>query len=215
MHGARRRSWRFVLVSVGVLSSFLGVMGTTKGPVGYVCFAYRTMSEAGRHEEVKVWIIPAANGGFQVVTRIDQRTGPDEVTIPLFGGPLSWLGLYAYGKSTVDLGWINAVADLGLEPNSTYLTPDGGELGTGGRVQVAGISGIEGTFMRTDPEGVEATVSLVIAEDSTIRSLLPLPLRVEVKYRIPPARAGIAKAPPGGKSELVFFTRDRAVGGEP
>lgn len=211
-----RRQIRFAfLVSLAVLS--LGAVAWGKDPGGYVCFAYRTETEGGLKEEIKVWIIPTKDGGYRVVTRTDQMTGSERVSVGFFGGSLSWLGLYSKDQDArVDLGWIDAVAALGLTTHSSYLLPDGGAFETGESVQVAGLAGIEGVFTHTGLKGVTATI--VVAEDPEVRDLLPFPLRVTIRYPIPKleqAGSGIQQAFFSGTIELVFFTRDKAVGGEP
>ncbi|MBU0595892.1 hypothetical protein KJ567_04325, partial [Candidatus Bipolaricaulota bacterium] len=107
---------------------------------------------------------------------------PDDIRLGFFGGASQWLGLQVgEGASALfDLSPLGALADQVLEPQKTYLLPDGGKLQTAERVMVAGLAGVEGLYTQADTPG--AIIRVVLADDLYIRQFLPFPLRVQLEY---------------------------------
>jgi len=181
----------------------------------YLRFAYRTETNDGLEETLTTEVIPTPEGQYRVLTTTEQITGSDEVRLGFFGGSFRWLGLYQSDDAAgrFDLSSLDALANQQLEPRKKYLLPDGGLLQTGERTTVAGVPGIEATFTRAAAAGV--TITVVLAEDLSLRSLLPFPLRVRVDYDASVAEAGEDGAPListyfSGSIELVEFARTPA-----
>jgi len=181
----------------------------------YLRFSYWTETRDGLEETLTTEVIPTAAGQCRVITTTEQITGSDEVRLGFFGGSFRWLGLYQSEDETgrFDLSSLDALADQALEPQKKYLLPDGGLLQTGERTTVAGVPGIEATFTQTGVVGV--TITVVLAEDLSLRQLLPFPLRVRVDYDASAAETG-EDGPPlistyfSGSIELVEFARTPA-----
>jgi len=152
-------------------------------------------------------ITPTDDGRYQVVTTTTELTSPDEIRLGFFGASLQWLGLYMSEDTSdqLDISQLDAFATMVLEPNKTYMLPDGGKLQTGDRVTVAGLPGIEAVYTQANVAGV--TITVVLADDLFVRQFLPFPLRVQLEYSQPAGAApGIETVYISGKIELVEYT---------
>lgn len=181
-----------------------GGKGDESAGPGYVRYAYQMESGAsGLSELTTTEITPMSDGRYEVVTTIQAISDPSEVRIGFSGASLQWLGLYMSEGSTgrLDISQLSALSDKVLEPNKTYLLPDGALLQMGNRVVVAGLAGIEGVY--TKPSAAGVTITVVLADDLRIRQLLPFPLRVSIEYA---ASVADVTHTYSGKIELVEYT---------
>jgi len=212
-----RKRWTWIAVFIAVALLLLaGVAwgdaespGKAGGyPGGHLRFAYRTETgSAGMSETTTTEITPTDDGRYQVVTTTTELTTPDEIRLGFFGSSLQWLGVYMSEDTSdqLDISQLDAFATMPLEPNKTYMLPDGGKLQTGDRVTIAGISGIEGVYTQANVAGV--TITVVLADDLFVRQFLPFPLRVQLEYsQSADAAPGIVTVYISGKIELVEYT---------
>jgi hypothetical protein len=182
-------------------------------PGGYLKYTYRMQAGAANLAETTTTeITPTANGQYQVVTTTQETASAEQIRLGFFGFSLRWLGLYVREDTSgrIDLSPLDALADQGLEPQKKYLLPDGGLLQTADRVTIAGLSGVEGTYLQADVPNVKIT--LVLADDLEVRRLLPFPLRVKLEYTQPAGTTSVDGTPaPGtrfsGMIELVEYKR--------
>jgi hypothetical protein len=77
-------------------------------------------------------------------------------------------------------------------------------------VTIAGLTGVKGVYTQADVPNV--TVTIVLADDLSLRELLPFPLSASMEYTQPAGTAvGEGMLPPGGRFsgtvELVEYKR--------
>jgi hypothetical protein len=189
-----------------------------KYPGGHLRYTYRMETGvAGLAETTTTEITPRGDGQHDVVTTTRTVAGGDQIRLGFAGFSLRWLGVYVSEDMAdrIDLSALNALAQQVLEPGRRYLLPDGGLLETGDRVTVAGLSGVEGVYTRSSAPNVRVTV--VLADDLTVRQLLPFPLRVQLEYS-QSAGAGLGEeastggAYISGKIELLEYAWSGAEG---
>jgi len=149
---------------------------------GATRFAYRTETGTARVAITTTEIMPVAGGQYRVTTTTEELANSDDVRLAFFGGVTDWLSSYMSegARPLFDLSPLGALSSQVLEPDSTYLLPDGDKLQTGARVTVAGLSGLEAVYTQRDLP--EAVIEVVLADDLYIRQFLPFPLRIEVAY---------------------------------
>lgn len=148
-------------------------------------YVFDTNVILGRQETMTTTMTPLPDGRYEVVTTVSTTSSPDEVTISFFGSSLAWLGLSMsedQGPRTLDLASLISLGmgGEGIQINSNYLLPQGAGLVTRGEVVVAGVVGIEGTYL--PPVASEAVITVVLAKDPWLRQFLPFPLSVEIAY---------------------------------
>jgi hypothetical protein len=128
---------------------------------------------------------PLPDGRYEVVTTVSTTSSPDEVATSFFGSSLSWLGLSMsqdQGFGALDLSSLVSLGmgEEGIQINSNYILPQMAGFLTRGEVVVAGVAGIEGTYLPSVAS--EAVITVVLAKDPWMRQFLPFPLSVRVEY---------------------------------
>jgi hypothetical protein len=182
---------------------------------GYLKYTYRTTAGAFNVSELTTTeIAPQANGQYQVTTTTTETTPLAQVHLGFMGMSLNVLRLYQRENTSgrVDISPLDNLATLVLEPQKKYLLPDGGLFQTSERVTIAGLSGVKGVYTQADVPNV--TVTIVLADDLTIRQLLPFPLSATMEYTQAAGTAvGEGMLPPGGRFsgtiELVEYKRSQ------
>jgi len=182
-----RQRIRWIGITVDIHLFTVACTGIAETPTkaylgGTTRFAYRTETGASRAEITTTEIEPLEDGGYRVTTTTEEFTNSDDVRLAFFGGVAQWLSssMSEGADPLFDLSPLGALSSQVLEPDRTYILPDGNKLQTGDRVTIAGLSGVEAVYTQHDLS--EATIHVVLADDLYIRQFLPFPLRVEVAY---------------------------------
>jgi len=182
-------------------------------PGGYLKYTYRTSAAAFSLSELQTTeITPLANGQYQVTTTTSETANAQQIRLGMIGFSLNVLRLYQRENTSgrVDLSPLDNLSNQVLEPQKKYLLPDGGLFQTSERVTIAGLTGVKGVYTQADVPNV--TVTIVLADDLSLRELLPFPLSASMEYTQPAGTAvGEGMLPPGGRFsgtvELVEYKR--------
>jgi hypothetical protein len=153
-----------------------------------VTYTYRFEStqstDVPLQEELTVVMTPLIGNRYQVVTTVTSLSSADEASSGFFGASLQWLGFYMSEEGEPTAGRLNlsgliSLGALDLQPNSSYMLPDGGWLATHGEVDVHGVAGIEGRYFPNEVS--TAVITVVMAKDPWLRRFLPFPVSLRIE----------------------------------
>lgn len=163
--------------------STVNLFGGGVFPGGYLKYTYTvTRQGAAEPSTTTTEIIPLPDGNYSVVSTSTETVSLAMVNIGFFGIPLPRLGIQvaANTSGTIDLSPLSNIAATEIEPGKNYILPDGGRFRAGEMGTIAGIRVIHGTYTHADYTNVE--IDLALAEDLTIRALLPFPAKMVFRY---------------------------------
>lgn len=185
------------------------LFGGGEYPGGYLKYSYRVARQGAVTESTTTTeITPLEDGTYRVVSTSNELVPLALVNVGFFGIPLPRLGIRVSenASGTIDMAPLSYISSSEIEPGREYLLPDGarfqaGELGT-----IAGVDVVYGTYTHADYTNVE--IDFAFAVDLEIRSLLPFPAYMALRYSAEAEGAGRGITRTFSLVELAEFVRE-------
>jgi hypothetical protein len=131
-------------------------------------------------------VIPQEDGSYRYITHTEETMGGTHGGLIMGGIPLPAMGMSISVVSSdgnmLDLVPLTAVEQEVLEPNRSYLLPDGGHLETHAAGVIAGVDVVYATY--TQQDSPNSRLSLAIAFDLEVRNALTSPPLMRLEMRM-------------------------------
>jgi hypothetical protein len=187
VHAAQSEPGGQIELPVGIVGAQVQMFGMGSHSGGYLKTTYE-MGSMGIESTgtTSTEIIPQEDGSYRYITHTEETMGGAHGGLIMGGIPLPAMGMSISVASSdggmLDLDPLTAVEQEVLEPNRSYLLPDGGHLETHDAGVIAGVDVVYATY--TQQDSPNSRLSLAIASDLEVRNALTSPPLIRLEMRM-------------------------------